>query len=303
MYLPDPFQQTIRDVHGDAGERWLADLPRILSALADRWSLAIGDPVPNLSYNLVMSATCADGTPAILKAAPPNIELTSEIAALRHYAGQGAARLLEADDSLGALLLERIAPGEMLADLAVHDDAAATDIAAEVMARLWQTPPDHHPFLTVADWGRAFARYRTRWGSSGPVDAAVIDRADALFHHLAATQTDLVVLHGDLHHDNILSAGDGWQAIDPKGIVGEPAYEVGALLRNPGQIVDRHPDLAALTRARVDRLCARLSLDRQRVLAWSDAQLVLSAVWLIEDHGPDSGWEPGIAFAELMAAL
>jgi streptomycin 6-kinase len=222
---------------------------------------------------------------------------------LRHYAGQGAVRLLEEDDTVGALLMERVSPGTMLADLALHDDAAATDIAAAVMARLWQPPPPDHPFLTVADWGQAFVRYRAQWGNSGPVDAAVIDRADALFHHLADTQTDLVVLHGDLHHDNILSAGDGWQAIDPKGIVGEPAYEIGALLRNPGPLIARHPDLAALTRARVDRICARLSLDRQRVLAWSDAQLVLSVVWLIEDHGPDSGWEPSIAFAGLMSTL
>jgi streptomycin 6-kinase len=110
-----------------------------------------------------------------------------------------------------------------------------------------------------------------------------------------------VVLHGDLHHDNILSAEADWLAIDPKGVIGEPAYEVGALLRNPGDLPLEQP--IAFTLRRVDQLAERLSLNRDRLLAWADAQLVLSCVWLVEDHGPDSGWRPWLAFANRIASL
>jgi streptomycin 6-kinase len=105
-----------------------------------------------------------------------------------------------------------------------------------------------------------------------------------------------VLLHGDLHHWNILAAGrQPWLALDPKGIVGEPAYEVGALLRNP--------DLMPLQvqERRVDQLTAELGFDRYRILGWGIAQAVLSAWWSYEDHG--HGWESAVACAEILAAL
>jgi len=108
-----------------------------------------------------------------------------------------------------------------------------------------------------------------------------------------------VLLHGDLHHENILAATrQPWLAIDPKGIVGEPAYEVGALLRNR---LDAAPDLRPLQARRLDQLAEALQLDRQRLLSWSVAQAVLSAWWSYEDHG--RGWEPMIAYAEVLAGL
>jgi streptomycin 6-kinase len=300
MIVPDSLRQTLLDVHGIAASRWLDDLSHMLADLAHRWVLTLGEPLPDLSYNLVLSATRADGTPAILKAAPPNAELTAEIAALRHYAGRGAVRLLAADASVGALLLERVSPGQPLTELALRDDEAATSIAAGVMQDLWAAPPAEHPFPTLDDWARAFDRLRAAYdGGTGPFPPGTIARAESLFHDLIASQADPVVLHGDLHHDNILSAGAGWQVIDPKGVIGEPAYEVGALLRNPGDLPLRQP--IAFTLRRVDQLAERLSLDQSRLLAWADAQLVLSCVWLVEDHGPDSDWQPWLAFADRLS--
>jgi streptomycin 6-kinase len=111
-----------------------------------------------------------------------------------------------------------------------------------------------------------------------------------------------VVLHGDLHHDNIVAATRApWLAIDPKGVVGEPAYETGALLRNPMPQLLAMPDPARLTRRRVDQLAGELGFDRARIRGWGLAQAVLSAWWSIEDAG--TGWEFGIAVAELLASM
>ena len=90
-------------------------------------------------------------------------------------------------------------------------------------------------------------------------------------------------------------------AIDPKGVVGEPAYEVGALLRNPLPQLLRSGSARRTLARRVDLLSERLSIDRARLLGWGLAQAVLSAWWTIEDHG--SGWEPAIAVAEVLSEI
>ncbi len=130
------------------------------------------------------------------------------------------------------------------------------------------------------------------------MEAALIDRAQRLYGELAASQGRRVLLHGDLHHYNILEdAGRGWLAIDPKGVVGEPAFEAGALLRNPLGELRLFADSAIIER-RTAILCERLGLDRRRVLGWAFSQAVLSALWSIEDGG-----EPGQGVAMARACL
>ncbi|HUS16612.1 MAG TPA: aminoglycoside phosphotransferase family protein, partial [Chloroflexia bacterium] len=87
----------------------------------------------------------------------------------------------------------------------------------------------------------------------------------------------------------------------PQGVAGEPAYEVGALLRNPWPGLLAMPDAARVTARRVDQLAEELGFDRARIRGWGLAQAVLSAVWSLEDEG--HGWEYGIACAELLARV
>jgi streptomycin 6-kinase len=106
----------------------------------------------------------------------------------------------------------------------------------------------------------------------------------------------------NLSYYNILRAArQPWLAIDPKGLVGEPAYEVGAFLRNPDLEAYTPAELKALQARRVDQFAAALGMDRERILAWSMAQAVLSAWWTYEDHG----WidEPAMALAQIFAEL
>ena len=111
-----------------------------------------------------------------------------------------------------------------------------------------------------------------------------------------------VLLHGDLYHWNVLAAErQPWLALDPKSLVGEAAYEVGAWLRNPlPGLLDR-PDPGRLLARRVDQFTEELRFDRQRVIGWGVAQAILSAWWSIEDHR--HGWEEAVAVAELLSGL
>jgi streptomycin 6-kinase len=301
--IPENLRRVVTDLHGRAGEQWLRRLPLTLNMCARRWSLELGRPFEPVSYNYVVRATRADGTRAVLKVGFPGRDFRAEAAALRHFDGRGCARLLESDVEAGALLIERLEPGTPLVELATEArDEEATVAAAGVMRELWRPAPERHDFPTAADWAEGFGRLRVRFGGGcGPLPEELVAEAEALFGELLDSAGEAVLLHADLHHGNVLAAGPGrWLAVDPQGLIGEPAYEVGALLRNPlPQLFEMRRPVEVLSR-RLDTLAAELDLDRARLRAWGLAQSALSAWWSIEDHG--AGWEPAVEFFRLLAA-
>src|SRR5262245_23860792 len=302
--IPERFVRTMIEMHGAAGQLWLDGLPIRIADYERRWAIQVAPPFANLSYNYVAPAVRADGAQVILKLGMPHPELSSEIAALRLWDGRGCAQLIEAAPERGALLIERLLPGSMLRDL--PDDDEVTRIAAQVMRALWRAAPpapEGAVFPTAARWASGLRRLRARYdGGTGPLPDDMVQRAEAIFAELLASSGAPMLLHGDLHHENILSAARApWLAIDPKGLIGEAEYEVGALIRNPlpGLLALRY--VTATLSRRFDILVETLGFDRQRMTAWSYAQAVLSAWWHIEDHG--HGWEPTIALAERLAPL
>jgi streptomycin 6-kinase len=299
--IPENFARTTIELYAERGAQWLERLPALVADCERRWSLTVQPPFEPLSYNYVAPATRADGAQVVLKLGVPNPELRTEIEALRFYDGRGIARLLEADAQWGVLLLERLVPGLMLSSL--DDDVQATSIAAGVMRQLWRPVPPEHPFPTVADWAAGMGRLRQHFdGGVGPLPLALVETAERLFDELIGSMGEPVLLHGDLHHYNILSAQRRpWLALDPKGVVGEPEFELEPLFTNPWPQLLDWPQPGRVLARRVDQLTEELGLERERLLGWSVARAVLSAWWSIEDHG--YGWEYAITCAELLAAL
>ncbi len=296
--IPNDYRKFMGDVFGDEGHAWVAALPTTITHYAERWSLVeIGSPFA-LSYNYVVPVVRADGGEAVLKLSSPHGEHYGEIDALLLYNGEGVNQLLAFDREPGVLLLERLRPGTMLAELA--DDEAATAIAAELIQTLWRPAPVDHHFPTVAGWFQAFGQHRDRFdGGAGPLDERLLATAEAIVRDLLATNQPPMLLHGDFHHHNILRAARApWLIIDPKGLVGDPGYELGALLYNPTDLANRYPDLQPLLTRRVDQLSELLGFDRERVRHWGIAQAVLSAVWSTEGEG--YGWEFTMRVAELL---
>ncbi len=299
--IPENFARFTIELFGEEGRAWLARLPAILATCEEQWQLTIGAPFGNLSFNYVASAVRADGTEVIVKTGLTD-EFPSQPEALRHFAGRGMVQLLAYDEQNAAMLLERLKPGTSLR--AVEDDEVAISCAVAVMRRLWHPlPPQHYPFPTISDWGAGFARLRTCYaGETGPIAPALFAKAEQLYAELCASMAEPVLLHGDLHQDNILAAERmPWLAIDPKGVIGEPAFETGALLRN------FWPDILAVTNPRslmarrIDQLSAELGFERERIANWGFAQAVLSAVWSIEDTGKLA--DAGLYFITLFNAL
>ena len=198
---------------------------------------------------------------------------------LRAFAGEGMVRVYEF--VAGAVLLERLEPGNELVEM-VRDgnDGRATEILADVMRRLANhPPPDGCP--SVLDWALGFDRYRKTGDTRIP--SALVQKAQEIFRSLASSSSRSMLLHGDLHHYNVLhDKNRGWVAIDPKGVVGELEYEVGAILRNPCELSELFVSRPVIE-SRLRILTDALHLNYLRALHWSFAQAVLSAIWGIED--------------------
>jgi len=281
--VPEALRQTIARVHGAAGEEWLAGLPALLADCRKRWNLELDAPFAALSFNLVVPGRRSTGAEIVLKLGVPCRELETEAAALELFDGNGAVRLLDRDTAHGVLLLERVIPGRTLG--ALRNDREATEIAADVMRSLRRDIPANHPFPSLIDWFGAFERLRGRFrGGTGPFPSDLIEVAEHTVLDLNDSSDDRAVLHGDLHHGNILlSQADGWVAIDPKGVVGDPGYEIGALLRNglPARASDSA--VVAILRERIAVLSDELRIPKERLAAWGFCHTVLSAVWSFED--------------------
>ena len=281
---------------GAPGRRWLAELPDLVTDVCGRWDLELGEPFP-MTFHWVARVRRADGTPAVLKLGPSaSPDLRREALALDAYGGDGAVRLLARDPGRGAVLLERADPGAMVRDLVPGRDADATAAAVEVLRRLHAAPVvDGLPDVTTlrAD----FTRHLADPPDGGALRRSLVQRAVELLDDLAASADRRVVLHGDLHHDNVLRHGDGWVAIDPHGMVGDPGFDVGPLLYNPGP--DRlDDDLLALVPARVEQLADGLGLPLARATAWGFVAAVLSEVW--DAEGGESAGGRALAVAELL---
>jgi streptomycin 6-kinase len=283
--IPPALTRNVAETWGEPGMRWLSRLPALLDGVAADWDLTLGAPY-RLSFHWVARVTRSDGSAAVLKVGFPDGHLAHEAQALAAFDGQGAVRLLAHDRDRGALLLERADPGTPAADLVPARDAEATAVLVAVGRRLHRTPP---PGCTLPDLyaeeARSFRDHLGRFPGDGPLPRHLVQRAATLFDELCASAAERVVLHGDLHHDNVLRGHrEPWLAIDPHGVVGDPGYDCGAMLYNP---LPRRPgaDLGRLVPARIEQLADGFALPLDRVVAWGFVMGVLSEVWTAQGGG------------------
>jgi len=244
---------------------WLDRLPDVLRSLEHLWALTPDAPLdaeePSCSY---VAAVCsANGTPAVLKIAMPHMEGEHEIHGLRFWDGDPTVRLLEADEELGALLLERCKPGTTLRALAEHDQDL---VISGLLRRLWRPPSTPHPFRSLSIlteyWTNETLGQIEQWP-----DLELVREGLQLFEELPRNATRDVVLATDLHAGNVVRAErEPWLVIDPKPFVGDPAYDLTQHLLNCRTRLRSHPD-------RTIRSFADLAgIEHERVRLWTFAR-------------------------------
>ena len=216
---------------------------------------------------------------------------------LEAFRGEGMIRPIQY--TAGAVLLPRLQPGQELVPLCLDGrDDEATEIIASLIARMSFAPRLLDGVSAVDRLLPEFAQFRE--GAAGFIPTSYVDRAEALFSQLCATQRNARLLHGDLHHYNVLSDdAAGWVVIDPWGVIGEVEFEIGAALRNPIDAPHLVSDRLMIER-RLKIYDNRLNINADRALKWAFAMTVLAILWPSDEK---TGVEFRVPFAYAARAM
>jgi streptomycin 6-kinase len=251
---------------------WLERVPQLLNECAEEWALRLGSPYPQGAAGYVVRAELDDGTPAVLKLIYPHREAENEADALRVWDGDGAVQLLHHDPERWAVVIERCDPGTLLAE---SEAETALDVLIDLLPRLWKDADGR--FHSLADEvNRWLEDIPSEWERTGrPFERELLDGVMETLRALSDSQGEQVLLHQDLHTDNVLAARrEPWLVIDPKPLLGEREFSVAPIVRD---YVLGHSRGDVLRR--LDRLTSQLDLDRARAIGWTIGQTV---AWMFE---------------------
>lgn len=248
--------------------------------LLRRWHLEADGAAIHTPGSGLLPVRTADGEPAMLKR-PRAPEERAGLALMVWWAGDGAAPVL-AHEGDALLMARATGPRDLLAMSAGSPagDDDATDAICGVLARLHAPRARPAPPLApLAEWFRALHREAA---SRGGIYEECAPLADALL----ASPQDVVPLHGDCHHHNVLDFGEaGWLAIDPKDRIGERGFDHAQILCNPDL---PHAADPARFRRQLARVASRAGFDPMRLAQWTAARAALSAAWFLEDGEDDN---------------
>jgi streptomycin 6-kinase len=253
--------------HDELGREWHENLPHVVQACTEKWALRRDAPYRNGYVSLVIPATLLNGIEVVLKIQFPHDESEYEAQALQAWQGNGAIQLIDHDPDCHALLLERCRPGTPLSN---ENPKEALSVFAGLLPKLWLVTS--FPFRTLREEARGWNdRLEQRWEKYGrPFPKKLIELTQEILSTLPFSQGEQVLLHQDLHGDNVLRAQrEPWLAIDPKPLVGEREFSVAPIIRSSELGHNRAQALY-----RLDYLCAELGLNRERALLWTIAQTI-----------------------------
>ncbi|MFG2297207.1 aminoglycoside phosphotransferase family protein [Streptomyces sp. NPDC048603] len=272
---PERLVRALGEQPDTAPERdWLDRLPGLVEQAQDRRGVQVQRvQAPGGRSSLVLLVRYPDGTPAALKLAPPSARPDLELAALAHWGGFGAVRLLDTWHGDGGLLLERLQPEVSLRSL---PEAKALLEAAGTVRRLWVAPPPGHGFETVAE--RTQRQSAVLKGAPAEL-RALADLALSLRDELTALPPEELLLHGNFRQGKVLAGERApWLTVGPEPVVGERAYDLARLVRDRLEDQVAASAGAAGARRRVNKLADSLEVDRDRLRGWTVFRAVESGL-------------------------
>ncbi|MFC8828242.1 aminoglycoside phosphotransferase family protein [Streptomyces sp. NPDC057137] len=277
--VPDVFARSTVEREGEPGAAWLAELPGIVDELLGRWGCVPDGEVMHGGVGVVVPVRRRGEGAAVLKVSFPHPGNVHEPDAFAVWGGHGAVRLHARDDENFAMLLERVHTSTLAE---VEDVDEVVTVAARINHRLAVPAPPGPPRLPrLREQADAWEEQLRKDAEelTHTMSPYVVDAAAATVRELGRVQADSLV-HGDLHARNILRADrEPWLAVDPKGRVGDPAYDAGTLLKSRALTLLEAPDLRKAAHRILDIFSEVAELDRARVQRWSQLHAVQAAFW------------------------
>jgi streptomycin 6-kinase len=282
--VEDEVRRRLTARFGAEVDEWFAELPGVLSSLAEQWQVEFGSPIPRGSMSVVIRCRTSDGRPAVLKVSPDRKRLANEAAALDRWTTVHTPSVLAVDEAVGAVLLEAIEPGTPLVEAVTYPRLEGV---AQLLTSLYATgvPDSSHPPLAhrVAYLFDSGTRpYKRHPELADVVSPDLYERGRRLATRLVEDVSPTALLHGDLTPRNILDGGNerGLVAIDPAPCLGDDlAFDAIDLLLWQTEDVD-------MIAARAEQLAPTIDVDARRLLDWCAAFAGMTALELAE--APDS---------------
>lgn len=288
----DQFQKNILSKHKNYGKIWLSRLPEKIHELAKIWNLKNLKELNNLSCNYLLSCT-QDDVPVVLKISIDTKSIQQEANALKIFSRNNYVKIL--DQQEGAILLEQALPGNSLKSYIPENDLQANQIASQLILNFHETstkqislqPDFQKDFPHIKDWLEILDK---NWNMPSPILKAARDFRNDLLLSAKQLQTSYpsVLLHGDFHHDNILKHKNHWIIIDPKGVIGESAFEIPAFISNPISTLLHYTDTKVKLTSRISQFSHALNIDARRIVNWCFVRSVLHWAWALEDNNTDA---------------
>lgn len=300
IVLPDRMIRRLINWTGREELRaWFEVMPARLDAWCQEWEIELEPRELPDTVSLVVFGTSARVGPVVIKIGPPNYEREAEVAATRLASGAGMVRMIADDSAISLIMLERLFPGSELAD-AELSDVEMTRIVAAKLHDFWRVPDDPTGLVPLERWTRELREFTP--GTHPDVPDDLVLRGQALLEKMLAAPTSRSLLHGDLHHHNILwEAEAGWVTIDPKGLIGERGFDVCAWMMNPWGFPTTEDFLPKANR-RLDILATELGEDRTRLAQWCLVFAALNLCWSLDvEHPEDFGTD--VKILQNMTAL
>jgi streptomycin 6-kinase len=247
---------------------WLDGLPAVLQELIARWQLRLVRELDHAhtTCSWVVAVRRADGTPAVLKLGMPHMEGAQEIEGLRFWNGDPTARLLEADEDLGAMLIERCQPG---CPLRSESEPEQDFVIAALLKRLWRKSVSRNGLHRFRRISEMLEHWREETLAQAPLwpDPGLVKEGLQVLQALARPLPTDVLLATDLHAGNVLrSQREAWLIIDPKPFVGDAPYDLVQHLHNCEARL--HADSTGM----VKRLADLAEVDWERLRLWTFAR-------------------------------
>lgn len=272
------FKENIIRIYGNSGGQWFDNLPKTIEHLSIKWNLSNLKVHQNLSYNYILDGL-QNKQPIILKIGYDKLNISNEFDALSVFQNHGVIKMYDTDLENGALLLERAVPGKTLKSLFPVSDNKAMEIACTLIDNLHRAKiPSENNFPTLENWLQIIDK---DWD----LPKEHLLRARELKEYLLKSTQQIVMLHGDLHYDNILSCENHWKVIDPKGVIGDATYDkTGCLLREPLKELLQTKDVVSLLSTRINLVSKHFNLEIERIIDWTYVQTVMAICWCFEDN-------------------